>query len=632
MAAKTVEIRITGDASGAIRALKAVGISAETTGTKASHLGDKITTSTSHIGGAFSRLDEQMAHFGLPFAGVLSTIGGELDKFTVKGEKVGEVFAEVGRTVALAGVVGFAALGTAAVHMADDFETAEANAKTAIKNAGGSYAAFAGQIKVASKAAENLGFNNTQFLEGLAKLTTGLNDPTKALALMGLTQDIAAKQGMSLADAAVLVAKAQEGQLKPLKAAGIDLPIVIGGTKSLAAAQTALAAAERKAADAAKNVGRAQSDLEYVQARINNGSLKGIAASHELAGAQNKLADAQEAATRANADVAASQKNVNDTADAGNQIIKALGERFGGAAKEQAKTFHGELKVLGAQLTDVGIQVGLWLIPKLQALGAVLIDGIHWLKEHKAVAMALAIVIGTVLVAAVVAYTISMIQAAAATIAATWPILAIIAAVALVVTALVLLYTKWDTVWNWIKDNPVIAAVIAIVVGVIAPFLLIAAALVVLAKNWDDVWGWIKQAASDTRDWIVNAFNDVISFFEKLPGRIASAVKSIPGTLIDAFTPHIPGVHLPGLPDLNPFGAAGAVVTRPTHNVTLGDAGPEAVIPLNRMPGAFPLPGGGGSGSTLVFPINIGGRQVAEVVVSELNRAGGPKISQRAIA
>ena len=43
-----------------------------------------------------------------------------------------------------------------------------------------------------------------------------------------------------------------------------------------------------------------------------------------------------------------------------------------------------------------------------------------------------------------------------------------------------------------------------------------------------------------------------------------------------------------------PFGALGGVVTRPTLAV-IGEAGPEAVVPLNRMPGASPLPEMGGS-------------------------------------
>jgi hypothetical protein len=40
----------------------------------------------------------------------------------------------------------------------------------------------------------------------------------------------------------------------------------------------------------------------------------------------------------------------------------------------------------------------------------------------------------------------------------------------------------------------------------------------------------------------------------------------------------------------NAVGAKGGIVTRPTP-VVIGEAGDEAVVPLDRMPGASPLPG-----------------------------------------
>ena len=82
-----------------------------------------------------------------------------------------------------------------------------------------------------------------------------------------------------------------------------------------------------------------------------------------------------------------------------------------------------------------------------------------------------------------------------------------------------------------------------------------------------------------------------------------------------------------------PFGAAGGIVNRATLAV-IGEAGPEAVVPLNRTPGNGPLPSGFGTssaGPTIVIPVHVGGRQVAEVVASELNRPGGPKITQKAL-
>ena len=61
-------------------------------------------------------------------------------------------------------------------------------------------------------------------------------------------------------------------------------------------------------------------------------------------------------------------------------------------------------------------------------------------------------------------------------------------------------------------------------------------------------------------------------------------------------------------------GQAGAIVTRPTRT-WIGEVGPEAVIPLDRAPGAFPIPNGGPT--TIVIELN--GRELGRAVVDNLN-------------
>lgn len=78
---------------------------------------------------------------------------------------------------------------------------------------------------------------------------------------------------------------------------------------------------------------------------------------------------------------------------------------------------------------------------------------------------------------------------------------------------------------------------------------------------------------------------------------------------------------LPGL-------AAGGVVTGPTVAM-IGEAGPEAVIPLSQLPSMVPQTGTGST--TVVVPLVVDGRVLAEITASELNRPGGPVIKQRAI-
>jgi hypothetical protein len=52
-------------------------------------------------------------------------------------------------------------------------------------------------------------------------------------------------------------------------------------------------------------------------------------------------------------------------------------------------------------------------------------------------------------------------------------------------------------------------------------------------------------------------------------------------------------------------GATGGIVTRPTMAL-IGEAGPEAVVPLNTTPGSSPLPGGGLGGATFNITVNAG--------------------------
>lgn len=80
-----------------------------------------------------------------------------------------------------------------------------------------------------------------------------------------------------------------------------------------------------------------------------------------------------------------------------------------------------------------------------------------------------------------------------------------------------------------------------------------------------------------------------------------------------------------------PEGATGGIVNRPTVAL-IGEAGPEAVIPLSRVPGNQPLPAMGfGGGGSITIPLVVDGRVLAEVTASELNRPGGPVIKQRAV-
>lgn len=136
---------------------------------------------------------------------------------------------------------------------------------------------------------------------------------------------------------------------------------------------------------------------------------------------------------------------------------KALGtEASRSAAYQEAwkaaqQQFQVQVHQLAATLEALGVKIGNWLIPKLQGAAQWTMQVVGWFERHRTVAEALGIAIGSVLVVAIAAYTVAMAQAAVETIVATWPVLAILAAVALLAVGIYELASHWRTVWSFVQ-------------------------------------------------------------------------------------------------------------------------------------------------------------------------------------
>lgn len=151
---------------------------------------------------------------------------------------------------------------------------------------------------------------------------------------------------------------------------------------------------------------------------------------------------------------------------------------------DQQKQFKQQMKEVTAQLQEWGVKLGNVLIPKLQ-------QSFEWMKKHTEAMKIFGIIVGSIVLVAIAAYTVAMIQAAIATIAATWEILLIIAAVAAVAVGIYLLVKHWDVVWNWIK------------------------------KISASVWGWLVSAWNATWNAIMSVvhwikakiIDPIVSFF-----------------------------------------------------------------------------------------------------------------------
>lgn len=473
-------------------------------------------------------------------------IGNAADKAGTQ-TKSGWSKASTAVKVAGASIAGAAvAVGVASVHMADKYEAAHARLETAIRNTGSSWEKQKDLIDSVTESATKFGYTRTDVEGALAGMTTGMGSSEKAAKAFQLAEDLAAAKGIDLAQAGLLVTKASEGQLRPLKQLGIDLPIAAAGAVKVKKAQDDLT----KASEA----------LKTVQDKISAGMLKGPAAADALASANQKVSDAQ--------------AKVNTTASAGSDILDALGKRLGGSASAQAATFEGKTKALKAQLDNVAISIGTALMPVLLKLATVLQSVVLWLQKHQTVAKALAIVIGTVLVAAITAMTIAWIADAAAMIAANAPFIAIGVAALGVAAAIVFLWTHWNQVWNWIAHHPAYAIVIGILTGPITiPIFALVAVAKFLYANWTTIWNGITAVTSTASRLIMDVLNpiiDVLHGIEAAAGAVSDALGHI----------HVPSFHLPHIPGF----ATGGVVPGPVGSPMVAVVhGGETVTPPGKL-------------------------------------------------
>ena len=509
-------------------------------------------------------------------------------------------------------------VGVMGVEMADKFEASHAKLETALKNAGASFEQFKEPIDKAQKAMEGYGYTNAQTQEALGNLTTALKDPNKALADLSLAADLAKYKHIDLADAATAVARAQEGNLRALKQLGIDLPITATSASKLAAAHDALS----KATDAASSYLKAHSDA-------TDASSKSHAAYETLLGK-----------------VEAAQQKVNDQSSAGKDIMKGLADAIGGQAAAQAETFSGKMQALKASSEDVVKNIGMALIPILENLMLAIKGVIDFFKEHKLIAEAVAIVLGTVLTAAITAYLVTLAKAAvesvinfgkmiagwvatgaaatasaaetvAAGIAANLATGGMVLAIGLLVTAIVYLATHWKETWDGVKEVINIAwewvkEKVEWLWHLFTETSPLGMAIKWLGDNWSAIWNGIKDATSaawNFIDGIVKAIgNGIRGFIGLIKGEINGLISLVNTAIkaIDAIHVTLPsflgggtiGFNIPTIPML----AEGGIVTSPTLAM-IGEAGSEAVIPLSKM---------GGMGGGINVVVNVQGSVVQE--------------------
>jgi hypothetical protein len=254
-----------------------------------------------------------------------------------------------------------------------------------------------------------------------------------------------------------------------------------------------------------------------------------------------------------------------------NEIMDVLGGTFGGATAKSAETAAGKMKILTNSLGETKESIGAALLPVLEAVLPVLNKFAAWAQDNPKAFLAIAAAIGIV-AAAIVATNIAM---------ALNPFSLIAAGVALLIVGLVTAYNKFE----WFRDgiNLIVNTVIGFFAGMV-------------------------NAAIGAVNAIISAYNSI----PLLPDLPKAPTVPVPQLGKTTNTPAPGRMSIPRM-------AEGGIVSSPTLAL-IGEAGPEAVVPLDRM-----ATGGG-------VTINVTGglatsAEIGESVVNALraySRSAGP--------
>jgi hypothetical protein len=184
-----------------------------------------------------------------------------------------------------------------------------------------------------------------------------------------------------------------------------------------------------------------------------------------------------------------------DKASAQAVILDQLEATYGGMAEAAGGTLQGTLNKLGNTWENLAGTAVESLMPAITGLVDGLTGFFGWVSENQWVIPVIAVAIGTLLVAAFVAWTASIWAANVALLAnpITWIILAIVALIAIII----LLVMNWDTVTKFLTE--VWQGFVNWFTGVMDAFL----------GWWNDLW-------TSVWEWIVSVWNNITGFVERV--------------------------------------------------------------------------------------------------------------------
>jgi len=139
------------------------------------------------------------------------TSEASLTRVSKAGAVAGAAFASLGGVLSLAS------------HANAEAEASQARLTTAIENSGHSVDEYQDQLDAASKKALQLGFDDEDAADSIAKMTTATGDAQTAISDLAIAEDIARARNIDLASATNIVIAAEQGRIGALKRVGIEV-------------------------------------------------------------------------------------------------------------------------------------------------------------------------------------------------------------------------------------------------------------------------------------------------------------------------------------------------------------------------------------------------------------------------
>jgi hypothetical protein len=269
----------------------------------------------------------------------------------------------------------------------------------------------------------------------------------------------------------------------------------------------------------------------------------------------------------------------------GMEALQAVQGAVNGQAQAYADTLTGQLAVAMQSFNKLIADMGSTQIPILtNFLGVIvkIVDAVDsWVTAHPKLTEAILVFVGALGVTLTVLGALLIIAGTvglALTAGLSAAFIAVGAAVAVAIAAFVAIGVAVVSNWDYIRDN--LAATWAIIKTLFNTSL--AEVNKIWNSTWNDmsdflgnIWNTIKAIVKTGVDDVIGAINAFINALDAIHISLPSI--SIPGTKLST-----PAVNLGfSIPDI-PMLAEGGFVTSPTLAL-IGEAGPEAVMPLSAM-------------------------------------------------